>query len=210
MKITINKSKVFATMEVLLHVVVLMAPIFLSGILHDSDDVMAVVPSVSAAAASTADATDEMTNITEIRFGLRHFSLHHGFDDSSDSSSSSEDYGGYVLAYGLGNSSSSSVQNGTAAPEEFDNAYYVHFSEEQEDALGSNYEAAHVTYHILDAFMILCFLVPLFLGLKHRYWNKMDWKSSVSALLRIVPGCVPALICSAIAIAASIEPAPNK
>jgi hypothetical protein len=56
---------IFTTMKVLLHASLLLAPFWISGVLHNSDSMMRQVP----------DVADPANNITTVGFGIRKFSV---------------------------------------------------------------------------------------------------------------------------------------
>ena len=116
-------------LEALLHTTLLLGPLFSSGILHQSDSLIRQIPS----------AFDPSNNITEVGFGIRHFSI--------------------------------IFRNDTEVED-------IRFSDEQEDALGREHNAAHIVFHVLHGFMwmflVLSVMVPAV------YYGRQWWKNNRS------------------------------
>jgi len=50
----------------------------------------------------------------------------------------------------------------------------IEFSDEQKDAFGGEWKAAHVTYHTFASFMMIAIVVPVLLAIKQVWRSKMD------------------------------------
>jgi hypothetical protein len=114
-----------ATLEVLVHGLILVAPLFLGGVLHASDSLFRQIPT---------NYEDLNENITEVGFGIRHFSV---------------------------------LYNETTEEED------VRFSDEQQDELGRQHSAAHITFHALQGLMWMILILPMLVAIFNRWWKKM-------------------------------------
>lgn len=115
-----------AVFEALAHATILMGPIFLGAVLHASDSLYRQLPS---------NEDDLSMNVTEVGFGIRHFSI---------------------------------LYNETAEEED------IRFSDEQEEALGSQHFAAHILFHALDGLMCLFLILPIVIAIYNRWWKNME------------------------------------
>ena len=120
-----TRSTFLLALEVTMHIIVLMAPLFFTGIIHNSDSLLKQVPLL----------TDNMNEFNITGFGLRDFSL---------------------------------IYNETNEDED------IKFSDEQQDTFGSNYRAAHITYHVFQGIMILSFIMPFLCALINRWYRRFD------------------------------------
>jgi hypothetical protein len=80
----------------------------------------------------------------------------------------------------------------------------IRFSDEQEDALGDEHQAAKILYFVFTSFMWLALIVPVFLGAVHRWWgsNKMDGRLVMSKMTRtLAKVSIPVIVASTILMA---------
>ena len=79
----------------------------------------------------------------------------------------------------------------------------IDFSDEQEDALGDQHEAAKILYYLLTSFMWLALIVPVLMGAVHRWGrSKMDGLLVMSKMTRsLARVSIPVIAISAILMA---------
>jgi hypothetical protein len=80
----------------------------------------------------------------------------------------------------------------------------VSFSDEQQDTLGDQHTAAHVTYHVFWGVMIVALCIPLIKAMICRWWcNKMEGRTVLACMTRsIAKRTIPIMILFTILMAA--------
>jgi hypothetical protein len=82
-------------------------------------------------------------------------------------------------------------------------SYDIEFSDEQEDALGDQHEAAKILYYVFTSFMWLALIVPVLMGAFHRWGSsKMDGRLVMSKMTRsLARVSIPVVVVSTILMA---------